>query len=465
MGVERDVTHTLDAGALRAVGTPARVRRFRLQVLEGPAAGATWESSGERCAVGSHPSNDLVVDDPTVSRFHCELVLDGRGARVRDLGSLNGCVLDGVPVVEGWLRQDSTVRIGHTALRFSLGSELIKVATSTRSSFGMLVGRSAAMRAIYGPLERAAATDATVIIEGETGTGKSQVAESIHRESKRKDGPFLVIDCSAMPANLLENELFGHEKGSFTGADARRQGAFEACAGGTIFLDEIGEFATDLQPKILRVLENREIRRVGGTSTHKVDVRVIAATNRDLRAEVNAGRFRPDLYFRLAVVKILMPPLRARPEDLPDLVSALLERLGADAEALARLRSPEFLATLAHGAWPGNVRELRNFLERCVVYQEALPLGDEGEASAGVVADPGAADAAAAVTAERALAGARQQAVDAFERAYLVALMEKHEGKMIKAAKAAGIGRVYLYKLLQRHGLGQPAHSKKPRRS
>ena len=456
MSSGEEVQTTLAHAAGRAASPPT-VRRFTLVVVEGPARGTRWESAGSTAQLGSHEANDLVLADPTVSRFHCEIRIQPDAAHVRDLGSTNGTILDGVSVIDGLLRGDSLVRMGASVVRFQFEAEQNQLAVSQHSRFGSLIGQSAAMRASFALLERAAASNATVLLEGETGTGKGQAALSLHRASARKAGPFVTVDCGAIPANLLESELFGHERGAFTGAVQRRVGSFEAASGGTIFLDELGELPPELQPKLLRALEEREIRRVGGSESIPVDVRVVAATNRDLRAEVNAGRFRPDLYFRLAVVRIALPSLRQCPEDLPVLVDALLETLDADPELAAPLRTPEFLSQLARGSWPGNVRELRNHLERCLVLQDALPLGLEpelGEPGARVGAAAGGLGApAGAVDLSQPFVEARERALAAFEREYLAALIVRHGDRTVRAAAAAGIGRVYLYKLLKKHGL------------
>jgi DNA-binding NtrC family response regulator len=424
---------------------PGAVRRFRLTVVEGPKAGLTWESSSDRCSVGFHPSNDLVVEDATVSRFHCEVRIADDGAHVRDLDSRNGTVVDGVRVSDAFLRAGSLVKLGRVGLRFEFSAESNKLPVSAGNAFGKLVGASVAMRTAFALLDRAAQSDVTVLLEGETGTGKGVAAEAIHRASSRATGPFLVVDCGAIPPNLLESELFGHEKGSFTGAVSRRVGAFEEASGGTIFLDEIGELAQDLQPKLLRVLESKEFRRVGGNQMSKTDVRVVAATNRDLRAEVNAGRFRSDLYFRLAVVKVTIPALRERPEDIPITVETVLRALGADESNSAALRTPEFFSMLGHSAWPGNVRELRNYLERCLVFQEALPVSSEPPS--------GAATVMAGIDPKLAYAEARRRALDGFEKGYAEALLREHNGKVSAAAAAAGMDRVYLYRILRRHGI------------
>jgi DNA-binding NtrC family response regulator len=346
-------------------------------------------------------------------------------------------------VADIWLRQGSLIRVGRTALRFELETEANRMAVSPSTEFGSLVGASLAMRATFSLLERAATTDSTVLLEGETGTGKEGAAESIHRASSRNSGPFLVVDCGAIPANLLESELFGHERGAFTGATSRRIGVFEEAAGGSVFLDEIGELAPDLQPKLLRVLERREIRRIGTNASIPVDVRVIAATNRDLRAEVNAGRFRSDLYFRLAVLRVTLPALRQRPEDLPLLVERIVEMLGHDRARAAALLTPALLADLRRNAWPGNVRELRNFIERCLVFEEAAQVG----------AAPPEEEAPAAVDPATPYAEARRVAIDAFERSYVKALIAYHRDNVGQAARASGMNRAYLYRLLQRHGL------------
>jgi two-component system response regulator GlrR len=380
-----------------------------------------------------------------VSRFHCELLVDDKGVWAKDLASRNGTVVDGVPVKEAAVRNGSLLQLGRVVLRFELSGEKTKLQLSEHPRFGSLVGTSVAARMSFALMERAAASDSTVLLEGDTGTGKSQAAESIHRQSSRREHHFLVVDCGALPPNLLESELFGHEKGAFTGAVNRRVGVFEEARGGTVFLDEIGELPVELQPKMLRVLEAREIRKLGSNTYTPVDVRIITATNRDLRSEVNAGRFRSDLYFRLAVVKIPLPPLRQRAEDIPLIVDKLLSGLGADARVKATLMDPAFIAQLQRAAWPGNIRELRNHLERCVVLQETL-LPGEGEET-GRPAD----DAPNVIDPRVPYPEARRRALDAFERQYVEALLQLHGGKVSQAAASADIDRVHLYRLIKRH--------------
>jgi len=318
--------------------------------------------------------------------------------------------------------------------------------------FGNMVGRSAPMRALFDMLQRAAVSDATVLIEGETGTGKEATAETIHREGNRRDGPFVVIDCSSIPGPLLESELFGHERGAFTGAVATRQGAFQAASGGTIFLDEIGELGLELQPKILRALERRQAKPVGATQYEPFDVRVIAATNRSLRAEVQAQRFRSDLYYRLAVVQVKLPPLRERLSDLPLLVENMLRSLGMDQEVIASsLRTQPFLERLMHYRWPGNVRQLRNYVERCVALDDAtLPTNLDT-----MPPPPSGAplDGIDAVDITQPLKFARERCVGNFERRYLEALLRKHNNNVSAAARAAEVDRIHFYRLLWKHGL------------
>src|SRR5258708_625263 len=273
------------------------IRRFRVAVIAGPARGATWREPAERCAIGSHPSNDLVIDDATVSRFHGELAIAGAAVRVRDLGSRNGTLAGDVAITDATVGGGIALALGNSTIEIHVGDDHAELAHSERSSFGALAGESAVMREVFSQLEKVAASDATVLIQGETGTGKEGAAAAIHDASTRADGAFIVVDCSAIPPNLLESALFGHEPGASTGTPDRRIGAFEQASGGTLFLDEIGELPTELQPKFLRALESREIRRVGATALVRCDLRIIAATNRDLRAEVNRGTFRADLYY------------------------------------------------------------------------------------------------------------------------------------------------------------------------
>jgi two-component system response regulator GlrR len=429
---------------LEAPGRPrgSDVRRYTLQVVGGPLKGQAWKSSDSRTGVGSHPSNACVLAEPSVSRFHCELITDGAGLRVRDLDSRNGTLLDGVRIREAFAKSGSALRLGHTVAQIHFGHERTAIPLSEKERFGGLCGASAGMRAAFALLERAAESDVTVLLEGETGTGKGAAAEAIHEASARKSGPFVLVDCGAISPQLLESELFGHERGAFTGAVSRRVGAFEHAQGGTVFLDEIGELPLDLQPKLLHVLEKRKIRRVGSNEFFPVDVRVVAATHRDLRELVNAGAFRPDLYFRLAVLRVAIPPLRAHAEDVALVAKELLQNLGASQAQAEDLLQAEAIDRLQRASWPGNVRELRNYLERCLVLDAPQPLQEGSEESDATALDPALP-----------LAQARARVVEDFEKRYVKALLQAHRGKVADAARAAGVERGYVYRLMRRYGL------------
>ncbi|MBX3197134.1 MAG: sigma 54-dependent Fis family transcriptional regulator [Labilithrix sp.] len=419
-------------------------REIQVVVTDGPDAGKRARATSERLVIGSASGADLVLTDSAVSRFHCELRAVGTAIVVRDLGSRNGTRIEGVFVREAYLEPGARLTLGRTTLRFEVGDAPVRVPLAKVARFGTMVGQSSAMRRVFDMLERAARSDATVLLEGETGTGKEAAAESLHAESSRKDGPFLVVDCGAIPANLLESELFGHEKGAFTGAHAAREGIFGAARGGTVFLDEIGELPLELQPKLLRVLEKREIKPVGRAAYEPVDVRVVAATNRDLRTEVNDKRFRSDLFYRLAIVEVRLPPLRERLDDLPLLVDALLA--GSRGDSAPFTRSDTFQKELAHHRWPGNVRELRNHLDRCIALQQPMPFAGEATGEA-------PREAGAAVDVTMPLREARDRATADFERRYLDALLASCSGNVSAAARAAAVDRAYFYRLLWKHGL------------
>ncbi len=424
----------------------ARADRVLLQRFALRGAGGVTHSREGRIAVGTHDSADVRLDDPTVSRFHCELTLSEGEVVLRDLGSRNGTRVDGVRVVEALLEDGARISVGKGQFTFAFDAEPEAVCLSGKSSMGRLVGASVAMRQAIALLERAAASDATVLLEGETGTGKELAAESIHLEGARRDAPFLVVDCGSIPPDLLESELFGHDRGAFTGATSARKGVFEAADGGTIFLDEVSELPLDLQPKLLRVLERRQIRRLGSNAYVPVDVRVVAATNRSLRTLVNERKFRSDLYYRLAVVEVRLPPLRARLDDLPLLVPAVLAGLdGYGKRERARLADAAFIATLAGHAWPGNVRELRNYLERCLTLRATEPLPSDDPAAP----SRGPLEAALSLP----LKEARVAWTTELERRYLTSLLARAGDNVALAARTAEVDRIYLYRLLWKHGL------------
>jgi transcriptional regulator with PAS, ATPase and Fis domain len=417
----------------------ASVRCFRLRVTSGPDAGKEIQSTGDRVVIGTHPSAMFVLTDKTMSRFHCEIAIEDGRAVVRDLGSMNGTFVDGVSVLVAHLGDPATVALGSTQMLFELGDGEVTIEMHEGVRFGKLVGRSRAMRTAMALLARAAKSDVTVLLQGETGCGKDAAAESIHLESARRDKPFIVIDCASIPAQLMETELFGHEKGAFTGADRRRIGAFEAANTGTLVLDEIGELPRELQPKLLRVLESREVQRIGTNERVPVDVRVIAATNRNLRTEVNAQRFRPDLFFRIAVLEIGLPALRQHLEDLPLLVEHMLEGQ-ADSPGAQALRTPKLIAELQRHQWPGNVRELRNYVEGCLALDSPPRLTANAPPTARVdVSKPWRLE--------------RERCMRELEREYFEKLLAAHGNNVSAAARAAGIDRIHMYRLLWRNGL------------
>jgi transcriptional regulator with GAF, ATPase, and Fis domain len=404
---------------------------------------------GELCRIGSNAGNDVVIADPRVSNFHARLWLDHGVWRVSDTGSLNGTRIGGVRVREADLPvPECRIEVGASVVRVrelvSVDSDELPVAPT----FGALWGTSVPMRRLFALLDRVARSEANVLVEGESGTGKELIASEIVQRGPRADGPLVVVDCGAISPNLFESELFGHARGAFTGADRDRVGAFEAANGGTVFLDEIGELPIELQPKLLRAIEAREIRRVGETKTRKVDVRVVAATNRRLEREVNHGRFREDLFFRLSVVTVRVPPLRERLEDLELLVRVFLQQI--QAEDAAHLFTPAVLGDLARYDWPGNVRELRNYVERAVVLQTAGPARrDRGS----IVPPRPSSVGLPSADVEVPFKEAKEAVTDAFEQAYLTALLAWAQGNVSRAARKAGLDRMHLHRLLQRHGI------------
>ncbi len=445
------------------VSTRAQVHDLKLPddimviVLSGSQRGQRVHLS-DRLRVGKAPENDLVLTDDTVSRHHCELERRAQGVFVRDLGSTNHTKVGRTAVSEAVVETGATISVGGVELAVRVEPRQALVLPSESTEFGETIGHSLAMRTIFGVLERIAPTDAGVLLEGETGTGKDVIARSIHQTSPRRDRPFVVVDCGAVSYGLIESELFGHERGAFTGAVATRQGAFELAGRGTVFLDEVGELPLDVQPKLLRVLESGEFRRVGGNRTLRAEARVVAATKRDLKAEVERGKFREDLYFRLAVVPVTVPPLRARREDVPPLVELFL--------ALARKRDPAAadiglssatLAALTAHDWPGNVRELRNVLDRAIYIATA-----GGEREVRLVDLPVTASASAGSPAsfdpDKSYREVREAFESDFERRYVAWLLDRHGGNISAAARAAKMDRKHLYDLARRHGLraGKP---------
>ena len=416
---------------------------IQVTILSGSKKGASHALT-DKLRIGKAPDNDIVLGDDTVSRHHCELVRVADGILIRDLGSTNGTRVSGARVQEGTFPPGTVLKVGEVEIALRPAPQKIDVLPSDKTSFGPAIGHSVAMRTIFALLERIAPTDATVLLEGETGTGKDVLARAVVQASKRANKPFVVVDCGAVSYSLIESELFGHERGAFTGAVATRQGAFELADGGTVFLDEIGELPLDVQPKLLRVLEMREFRRVGGNKTIRTDVRVIAATKRDLAREVSAGKFREDVYFRLAVVPVNVPPLRMRREDIRPLVETFVKDSGLtlSAEAVDSL--------LAHD-WPGNVRELRNVLERAIYMARGAGSGEVGVISFPVSGNAG--DGFFQFEAGASYRDTRAKYDAEFETRYVKWLLGRHGGNVSAAAREARMDRKHLYDMAKKHGL------------
>jgi DNA-binding NtrC family response regulator len=412
-----------------------------VRVTTGPDAGLERRLEPGTTRIGTAPSCEVRLSDATVSRLHCELRVEPDGVRVVDSGSTNGTRVDGLEVVEARLQGAARIELGKTTLALEIRGESIEVTIAPRERFGRMLGASAAMRRVFHMMATVAPTNATVLFQGETGTGKELAAQAIHETSKRAEGPFVAVDCGAIAEHLIESELFGHVRGAFTGASADRRGLFEEATGGTLFLDEIGELPLSLQPKLLRALEEREVRPVGSNATRPVDVRVIAATNRPLASAVNDGSFREDLYYRLAVFEIVLPPLRERREDLDFLATHFYANAtGHDAQL-----APELLASIRGRSWPGNVRELRNFIERSAI----LGLGDGRP----VTVAAGSTSLEILASADLPMKDARERCMAQFEAQYVTSLLRRTGGNVTRAAEIAGVSRRYVHKLISERKL------------
>lgn len=391
--------------------------------------------------IGQSPICEFHLEDPMVSRRHVSLDVVRGHIHLRDLGSTNGTVVNGVRVIEAELVGGERIAIGESVLGLERCGRSAQPEPPDRDRFGDVLGRSAAMRRLYPLLERLAASDVPLVIEGETGTGKELLAEALHLASRRASGPYVVFDCTAVAPTLVEAELFGHERGAFTGAVASRKGVFELAHGGTLLIDEIGDLQLSLQPKLLRALERSEIRRVGGAAPTRVDVRVIAATRRDLDQAVQLGRFRDDLFYRLAVARVELPALRHRREDIGLLVQHFFEEFGA-AEPPGR----ELVSEWTSQDWPGNLRQLRNAVAR------HLALGELGRDSAARLSTDGLAAGAARSSTDYLtevihqrlpFSIARARVLGAFESRYVEHVLAEHEGNVAEAAAASGLARRY----------------------
>ncbi|HVW26147.1 MAG TPA: sigma 54-interacting transcriptional regulator [Polyangiaceae bacterium] len=434
---------------LNGVAPSLSHHRLKLTVAEGPDAGLHCDILGARVSVGTATSNDLRLTDDTVSRHHCEIVARGDCYAVRDLGSTNGTLVEGVSVFEAPLVPGARLILGDTAVIFEPTHTWVPIGESQAEHFGELYGSSAAMRTVFALLEKVASVSLTCLVVGETGTGKEVAARAVHALSNRANGPFVILDCGAVNENLILAELFGHERGAFTGADRSRIGAFERASGGTILLDEIGELPLELQPKLLRVLERKEVTRIGSGDPIEVDVRVLAATHRDLAAMVEEGTFREDLLYRLAEVVVRMPPLREHREDIPLLANRILQQLDGPKRTL----SPDAIAHLLDQPWSGNVRELRNLVRRAAALSNATVLQrDSFDRSEQVRSSQGSSQPPPplGVPAEHlSLREARRLA----ERDYLTRLVARYGSDLDLAAAHAGIHRKSLERLIRQRGL------------
>ncbi|MEI6168586.1 MAG: sigma 54-interacting transcriptional regulator [bacterium] len=451
--IKRSVRSGLQTVMLPGKGAPRalQLKKAKLLMISSTERGREVPIDKDVFTIGAGAQNDLIVTDAAASRRHCEIHQREEGFFLRDLGSTNGTMVQGVRVCEVYLTQGVEFQVGTTRMVFSPLQETMSYPLSDLEQFGRLNGVSAAMRRVFHLAETYARSDAAILIQGETGTGKELLAEALHAHSPRSKKPFVVIDCGALATGVIESELFGHAKGAFTGAGAERVGAFEAAHGGTVFLDEIGELDLSLQPKLLRVLEKKEVRRLGANTVRPVDVRIIAASNRNLEREVREGRFREDLFYRLSIVKIELPPLRQRKDDIPLLVRCILKDLTGSDDVTAWAEFEKSMTLFRQHDWPGNARELRNVIEMAV-------RGSTGAIDLGACLSLGRMgatnpDAGADDQSDLPFKEAKNQLVDQFEKDYLVKLLDRNDGNISRAAREAQIERAYLQRLVRKHEL------------
>jgi DNA-binding NtrC family response regulator len=446
----------MDKSATRVIDVNAAIvrqrGRGRLLVVKGQDRGESVAVGDHAITLGSGSGSDVLLSDPTVSRRHLSVEPGEDGVIARDLGSTNGSFVQGARFQELTLGFGAEVTIGHTILKYVPDEETLDPTPTDEEAFGSLVGRDPKLRKLFRLLGDVANTEATVLLEGETGTGKELLAEEIHRHSARRDGPFVVFDCGAVPSELIESALFGHVRGAFTGAISDRRGAFAEADGGTIFLDEVGELSPEVQPVLLRALDKHSIRPVGGASYENVSVRVVAATNRNLRNEMTAKHFREDLYYRLAVVRVSVPALRQRLDDIPLLAEHFVRRFCGDRHIEIGPREQE---KLKEHSWPGNVRELRNVIERAcaLCHGDRLEIDETFEVRPISDAQPGGVDL------DLPFKQAKARVIDAFEREYIQALLKRHKGNLSAASRSAEVDRKHFRELLRKHGLRESPES------
>lgn len=427
--------------------------KSKMIVIEGDGRSREMTLDKGTIIIGSSDRADIYLNDETVSRAHAEIIKNKEGYLIRDLQSTNGTFVGGLKVREAFLTEGSIIKVGKSRIKFIPQDEELEIYPSKSNKFGDLLGQTLEMRRIFGVLEKVSPTNVSVIITGETGTGKELVARAVHEKSKRSKSPFIVFDCGAVAENLIESELFGHEKGSFTGATTSRQGAFELADGGTIFLDELGELSLDLQPKLLRALESGEIKRVGADRPKRVNVRVVAATNRNLKEEVKKGNFREDLYFRLSVVEVNLPPLRKRQDDVPMLIEHFfnLSKMESGLEKVEGFADEAF-SLLKEYQWPGNIRELRNAVARAFSFCEGNQIEVKHlpdyiqERSVVTKTHP-------AMDGDLPFKEAKEKWIESFEKDYLLDLLKKNDMNISKAAKQAGIDRKSVQRLIKKYNL------------
>ncbi len=452
--VPPDVFDDLTTRARPPEGAASGAPVFRLLVLDGPSRGLELQVDGSepsRVLVGQGPACALRLGDPLVSRRHAALDARPEGLRLTDLSSTNGTTVNGVAIFDALLKGGEIVRMGGTSIKVDVAGESSPSSVSSAMRFGRTIGGSVEMRRLYPLCERLAASTMPLLIEGETGTGKEMLAEALHENGPRANGPFIVFDCTAVPSNLLESTLFGHERGAFTGAVGVRKGVFEQAHGGTLLIDEIGELELGLQAKLLRAIERSEVQRVGGAGFLKCDVRVLCATRRDLDREVAAGRFRDDLFFRITVARVELPPLRQRHGDIELLVGHFWRALGGGDTAVPS----ELLRRAEDYPWPGNVRELHNAVVRWRALGElgldATRAASTSPAGTGSVPPPGSVSPPApsrdvledVLILDLPFPESRQRVVDEFERRYVERVLARHGGSVVRAAEASGIARRY----------------------
>ncbi len=445
MRADRDISTTVATIHSESLEAGDANSPCQLVVIDGPDMGRAVDLIGREVIIGTWDGCDLVLTDDRVSRHHLAVGADRGRIVLRDLGSRNGTLYEGSLITESTVPVGATIKVGRTFLRIQPRPQVMEVAPSQSRRFGDLVAESLVMREVIAVLELASESDVTVLLEGETGTGKELAARAIHEASQRRKGPFVVIDCGALPATLLESELFGHVKGAFTGASNPRKGAFLRAHGGTIFLDELAGVPLEVQARLLRVIEERRVRPVGADREQDIDVRIVAASTHRLEGRVTEGSFRPDLYYRLSVVRIALPPLRGRREDIVPVVKALMRNRGVEA---GEISGANLHRLMAHD-WPGNVREMRNVIDRAI----ALSPGAACFADLKMAVAPGSADDALSVRADLPFADAKALLLNNFELRYLRDIMARCDDNISAAARASDIDRKHLKTLLRRHGL------------